>query len=44
MMLMQLESDEVFMWGDCGNAQIFIKLSDLKKSDFSKTFYDWQCY
>lgn len=32
------------MWGDCGVANFFIKLSDLKKLDFSKVGYNWDCY
>lgn len=35
--------DTYLMWGDCGIANFFISLEDLKKRDFSKVWYNWDC-
>lgn len=43
--LLQLwTSDGVLMWGDSGQGQFMIRREDLLKRDFSKTFYQWDCY
>lgn len=31
-------------WGDTGLAQLFIHPDDLKRKDFSKVFFSWDCY
>nr|MDE7245756.1 DUF1963 domain-containing protein [Oscillospiraceae bacterium] len=46
-LLFQLDSDyddeDLILWGDCGVANFFISREDLKKRDFSKTGYNWDC-
>ena len=47
-LLFQIDSDGIgkedyVLWGDCGVANFFINLEDLKKRDFSKVFYTWDC-
>ena len=42
-LLFQMDSDDGILWGDCGVANFFINLEDLKKRDFSKVFYTWDC-
>lgn len=46
-LLLQIDTDEdgghEIMWGDSGIANFFIKREDLKKRDFSKVFYTWDC-
>lgn len=32
------------LWGDMGIANFFITKEDLKKRDFSKVLYNWDCY
>lgn len=36
-------SQEYLMWGDCGIANFFIHPEDLKKRDFSRVVYNWDC-
>lgn len=47
-MLFQMDSDygednDYIMWGDAGVANFFINQEDLKKRDFSKILYNWDC-
>lgn len=46
-LLFQLDSTEVdgleIMWGDMGVGNFFIHPEDLKKGDFSKVVYNWDC-
>lgn len=43
--LLQLwTDDENLMWGDSGQGQFMIRREDLLKRDFSKVFYQWDCY
>lgn len=47
-LLFQLDSDGIdkkdyILWGDCGVANFFIPLENLKKKDFSDVFYTWDC-
>lgn len=47
-LLLQLDSDfsngcDRVMWGDCGVGNFFINRDDLKKRDFSKVLYNWDC-
>ena len=47
-LLFQIDSDgsreaDYVLWGDCGVANFFINLEDLKRRDFSKVFYTWDC-
>ncbi|OZA93594.1 MAG: hypothetical protein B7X57_04500 [Erythrobacter sp. 34-65-8] len=37
-------SDDVLMWGDSGQGHFAIRREDLLKRDFSKVFYNWDCY
>lgn len=42
--LLQLETNyNVITWGDGGVANFFINAEDLKKGDFSKILYTWDC-
>lgn len=39
------EEDETYvMWGDAGVCNFFINREDLKKRDFSRVLYTWDCY
>lgn len=46
-LLFQLDSsgqdDVEILWGDCGVANFFIHPDDLRKGDFSKVLYNWDC-
>lgn len=47
-LLFQLDSDMVgredfVLWGDCGVANFFINREDLKRKDFSRVLYNWDC-
>ena len=42
--LLNLWSDKHLMWGDSGQGQFMIRREDLLKRDFSKVFYQWDCY
>ena len=42
--LLNLWSDDHIMWGDSGQGQFMIRREDLLKRDFSKIFYQWDCY
>ena len=44
-LLLQLDSDDSIdmLWGDCGVANFFITKDDLKRRDFSKVLYTWDC-
>lgn len=39
-----VESEDYVLWGDCGVGNFFINSEALKKKDFSKVFYNWDCY
>ena len=42
-LLLQIDSDDDIMWGDCGVANFFINKEDLMKRDFGKILYNWDC-
>lgn len=46
-LLFQLDSEgdygDEIMWGDCGVGNFFINSDDLKKLDFSRVLYTWDC-
>lgn len=42
-LLFQLDSEGEICWGDMGVGNFFIKPEDLKKLDFSKVLYNWDC-
>lgn len=46
-LLFQLDTDchdgKAIMWGDAGVGNFFIRPDDLKKLDFSKVMYTWDC-
>lgn len=42
-LLLQLESGEAMMWGDCGVANFFIDPEALARCDFSQVLYTWDC-
>ncbi|GIN89811.1 hypothetical protein J6TS1_37630 [Siminovitchia terrae] len=45
-LLLQIDTDDDLdiMWGDGGVANFFISSDDLKKRDFSKVLYNWDCH
>lgn len=47
-LLLQIDTDMIddndIMWGDNGVAQFFIRDEDLKKRDFSKLWFNWDCF
>lgn len=46
-LLLQLNSacwDDIICWGDYGIANFFINSEALKNNDFSKVYYNWDCY
>jgi uncharacterized protein YwqG len=45
-LLFQLDTDDAvdMMWGDVGVANFFIQPEDLKRADFSKVAYNWDCH
>jgi len=43
-LLLQLDSDDEMMWGDSGIANFFIDPDDLRRGDFSRVAYHWDCY
>lgn len=45
-LLFQMDSDTEIecIWGDMGTAHFFIKEEDLKKGDFSKVVFHWDCH
>jgi len=48
-LLFQLDSDmaedrrDLVLWGDCGVANFFISSEALKRRDFSRVLYNWDC-
>ncbi|MET0550897.1 MAG: YwqG family protein [Xanthomonas sp.] len=43
-LLLQLDSDEQMLWGDSGVANFFIDPDDLRRGDFSRVAYNWDCF
>ncbi len=43
LLLLQIDSDKDICWGDAGVANFFIHPDDLRKKDFSKVMYNWDC-
>jgi uncharacterized protein YwqG len=44
LLLLQIDSqDDCIMWGDVGVGHFFIHPDDLRRRDFSKVFYSWDC-
>ncbi|NUO74910.1 MAG: DUF1963 domain-containing protein [Lysobacter sp.] len=43
-LLLQLDSDDVMMWGDSGIANFFIDPDDLARAKFDRVSYHWDCY
>jgi len=44
-LLFQMDTDNEadIMWGDCGVGNFFIQSQDLRKHDFSRVLYNWDC-
>lgn len=44
-LLLQMDTDDAIdlMWGDSGVGNFFIKEEDLRRLDFSKVLYNWDC-
>ncbi|MBO5033309.1 MAG: DUF1963 domain-containing protein [Lachnospiraceae bacterium] len=38
-----IDHEDYVLWGDCGVANFFINSEALKKRDFSKVLYNWDC-
>lgn len=45
-LLLQIDSEikKGILWGDCGVANFFINSDDLRRRDFSRVLYNWDCY
>lgn len=43
-LLLQIDSDDEIMWGDCGIANFFMNSEALQSLDFSDVLYNWDCY
>jgi uncharacterized protein YwqG len=43
LLLLQIQSDSLFQWGDCGIANFFIRKQDLLALNFAKVRYHWDC-
>lgn len=45
-LLLQVDTDDAvdIMWGDSGVGNFFILEEDLRKLDFSRVLYNWDCY
>lgn len=43
LLLLQIDSDNEIMWDDSDVGNFFIHPEDLKKKDFSKVLYNWDC-
>ena len=41
--LLTIESTSGIMWGDVGIAQFFMNEDDLRRRDFSRVAYNWDC-
>ena len=37
------DGEDEIMWGDCGVGNFFISSDDLKRLDFSRVLYTWDC-
>lgn len=42
-LLLQIDTDEHIMFGDTGVAHLFINLEELKKKNFEKAYFYWDC-
>ncbi|MBO7555243.1 MAG: DUF1963 domain-containing protein, partial [Neisseriaceae bacterium] len=42
-LLLQIDTEDDIMWGDAGVGNFFITADDLKKRDFSRVLYNWDC-
>lgn len=42
-LLLQIDSDDDIMWGDCGVANFFINKNDLLNKNFDNILYNWDC-
>ncbi len=42
--LLTVDTTTGIMWGDVGVAQFFIQEEDLRRGDFSKVAYNWDCH
>lgn len=43
-LIVQIDSEEGIMFGDCGIANVFIPYADMKAKRFEKAFFTWDCY
>lgn len=43
LLLLQIDGDEQIMFGDAGVSNVFINADDLKKRDFSRAYFNWDC-
>lgn len=43
-LLLQMDSDRHFGWGDAGVANFFIEQSKLESLDFTEVLYNWDCH
>ena len=43
-LLLQIDSDDYILWGDCGIGNFFIPKKSLIEKDFSNVLYNWDCF
>lgn len=42
-LLLQIDSEDDILWGDCGVANFFINKDDLLNKNFDNILYNWDC-
>jgi uncharacterized protein YwqG len=42
--LLQMGSDDAFMWGDVGEAAFLIRRADLLARNFTSVLFTWDCH
>lgn len=42
-LLLQIDTDDDIMWGDCGVANFFVNKKDLENMNFNNILYNWDC-
>ena len=43
LLVLQIDSDDEIMFGDSGVMNVFLNANDLKTSDFTKAYFNWDC-
>lgn len=43
LLLLQIDTDDEIMFGDSGVANVFLNADDLKRKDFDRAYFNWDC-